>query len=79
MKRKTTAAAQETPDDLAARKRSHLDLCTARTSRSSGKTTLLEEVDFVHDALPELALDEVDARRALARQATCARRSSSPA
>src|SRR5262249_17404615 len=25
-----------------------------------GKTTLLECVDFVHDALPELALDEID-------------------
>ena len=41
---------------------------SARTSTSAserpveyaGKTTLLDEVDLVHDALPELAVDEVD-------------------
>jgi len=42
------------------RKRSHLELCEAGEVEFAGKTTLLEEVDLVHDALPELAVDEVD-------------------
>ena len=42
------------------RKRSHLELCQAEEVEYARKTTLLEEVDLVHDALPELAVDEVD-------------------
>jgi isopentenyl-diphosphate delta-isomerase len=42
------------------RKRSHLDLCETGAVEYAGKTTLLEDVDLVHDALPELAVDEVD-------------------
>jgi isopentenyl-diphosphate delta-isomerase len=42
------------------RKRSHLELCERADVEHAGKTTLLEEVELVHDALPELALDEVD-------------------
>jgi isopentenyl-diphosphate delta-isomerase len=44
---------------ISERKRSHLDLCERGEVEYSGKTTLLEEVDLVHNALPELAVDEV--------------------
>jgi isopentenyl-diphosphate Delta-isomerase len=42
------------------RKRSHLDLCERADVEHATKTTLLEEVELVHDALPDLALDDVD-------------------
>jgi len=42
------------------RKRAHLDLCEQAEVEYARKTTLLEEVELVHDALPELALAEVD-------------------
>jgi isopentenyl-diphosphate delta-isomerase len=47
-------------DTISDRKRSHLDVCEQGAVEYAGKTTLLEEVDLVHDALPELAVDEVD-------------------
>jgi isopentenyl-diphosphate delta-isomerase len=62
MKRRTAGAAQEVTDDVAARKQSHLDLCVREDVEAARKTTLFEEVDFVHDALPDLALDDVDCR-----------------
>jgi isopentenyl-diphosphate delta-isomerase len=37
-----------------------LDLCETGPVEYTGKTTLLEAVDLVHDSLPELAVDEVD-------------------
>jgi hypothetical protein len=46
--------------NIAERKQSHLDICAQGPVEYTGKTTLLEEVDLVHDALPELAVDEVD-------------------
>jgi len=48
------------PESISERKRSHLELCQAEEVEYSGKTTLFEEVDLVHDALPELAVGEVD-------------------
>jgi isopentenyl-diphosphate delta-isomerase len=42
------------------RKADHLDLCTDGDVAFRGKTNLFEAVEFVHDALPELAVDEVD-------------------
>lgn len=45
--------------DIAARKLSHLQLCTTRDVEAR-HSTLLEEVHLLHDALPELSLDEVD-------------------
>jgi len=42
------------------RKQSHLTLCQEADVEYTDTTTLLEEVAFVHDALPELAVDEVD-------------------
>ena len=50
---------------ISRRKRSHLDLCEQGPVEFAGKTTLLEEVDLVHDALPELAVGEVDVSTAL--------------
>jgi isopentenyl-diphosphate delta-isomerase len=42
------------------RKRSHLDLCATGDVEHLEKTTLFEEVEFVHDALSEVDLSEVD-------------------
>jgi isopentenyl-diphosphate Delta-isomerase len=42
------------------RKVDHVQLCVEENVEAKHKTTLLEEVDLVHRALPELALDEVD-------------------
>jgi isopentenyl-diphosphate delta-isomerase len=47
-------------DDIGSRKRDHLTLCADGEVEFTGKTTLFEDVEFVHDALPELAVDEVD-------------------
>ena len=47
-------------DTIGDRKRSHLDVCEQGAVEYAGKTTLLEEVDLVHDALPELAVEDVD-------------------
>ncbi|MFT5457437.1 MAG: isopentenyl-diphosphate delta-isomerase [Myxococcota bacterium] len=44
----------------ASRKADHLDLCATDDVAFHGKTTLLDQVSLVHDALPELAVDEVD-------------------
>jgi len=48
------------PESISDRKRSHLDVCEQGAVEYAGKTTLLEEVDLLHDALPELAVDEVE-------------------
>ncbi len=42
------------------RKRSHLDLCASGDVEHLDKTTLFEEVDFVHDSLSEIDLADVD-------------------
>lgn len=42
------------------RKRDHVDLVVRHDVRFRGKTTGLERYDFVHNALPEIDLDEVD-------------------
>ena len=42
------------------RKRSHLDLCASADVEHLDKTTLFEEVDFVHDSLSEIDLADVD-------------------
>jgi isopentenyl-diphosphate delta-isomerase len=42
------------------RKQAHLELCARESVEYAGKTTLLEEVELVHDALPELAVADVD-------------------
>jgi isopentenyl-diphosphate delta-isomerase len=42
------------------RKSSHLELCRNEEVEYQGKTTLFEEVDFLHNSMPELSLDEID-------------------
>jgi isopentenyl-diphosphate delta-isomerase len=45
---------------ISGRKADHLELCTSGDVSFRSKTTLLEQVELVHDALPELSLDEID-------------------
>lgn len=47
---------------ISKRKNDHLDLATHGDVGFRNKTTLLECVELVHDALPELSLDEIDLR-----------------
>jgi len=51
--------------DIGSRKSEHLDLCIEDDVAFQDKTNLFEEVQLVHDALPELALDEIDLRTEL--------------
>jgi len=46
--------------DISQRKVEHLDLCATDDVAFQGKTTLLEQVALVHEALPELAVSDVD-------------------
>lgn len=46
--------------DISARKAEHLDLCSTDDVAFRGKSTLLDEVQLVHDALPEMATGDVD-------------------
>ena len=62
MKRRVATPAAEAADELAARKQSHLDLCIREDVEAAEKTTLFEQVDLVHDALPDLSLDDVDCK-----------------
>lgn len=48
--------------DIYQRKRDHLDLCTYGEVDSGPRQGLFEEVQLIHDALPELALSELDLR-----------------
>ncbi len=46
--------------EISHRKQDHLDLCATGPVGYRDKTTLLECVQLVHDALPELSLDDID-------------------
>ncbi len=46
--------------DISKRKTDHIDLCATGDVGFRAKTTLFEEVELVHDALPELEVDDVD-------------------
>ncbi|MCK6508146.1 type 2 isopentenyl-diphosphate Delta-isomerase [Myxococcota bacterium] len=48
------------PASISSRKADHIDLCAQGDVAFRGKTTLLEAVELVHDALPDLAMAEVD-------------------
>ena len=48
------------PDVLRERKRSHLDLCSSEDVEYAAKTTLFEDVELLHNALPELSVDDID-------------------
>ena len=47
-------------DALRARKRAHLELCATQAVEYAGKTTLFEEIELIHNALPGLSLDDLD-------------------
>ncbi|MFM8409313.1 MAG: type 2 isopentenyl-diphosphate Delta-isomerase [Alphaproteobacteria bacterium] len=47
-------------DEIAERKQAHLDLCLREDVEALRKTTLLEEVELLHDAVPDLSLEEID-------------------
>jgi isopentenyl-diphosphate delta-isomerase len=51
--------------DIGSRKSEHLDLCIEDDVAFQDKTNLFEDVQLVHDALPELSLDEIDLRTEL--------------
>ncbi|MEZ4240895.1 MAG: type 2 isopentenyl-diphosphate Delta-isomerase [Myxococcota bacterium] len=46
--------------DISERKAEHLDLCATDDVAFRDRTTLLEQVGLVHDALPELAVADID-------------------
>jgi isopentenyl-diphosphate delta-isomerase len=46
--------------DIKSRKADHIALCETDDVAFQRKSNLLEQVDLVHDALPDLALDEID-------------------
>ncbi|MCS6797532.1 MAG: type 2 isopentenyl-diphosphate Delta-isomerase [Myxococcota bacterium] len=46
--------------EVGRRKDEHLELCATDEVSFRGRSTLLEHVRLVHDALPDLSLDEVD-------------------
>lgn len=54
------AAPEKSVRLLRDRKRSHLDLCQNEEVEYRGKTTLFEEVELVHNALPDLSLADLD-------------------
>jgi len=45
---------------ISKRKADHIDLCVAGDVSFARKTTLLEQVELLHDALPELHADQID-------------------
>ncbi len=45
---------------ISSRKDDHIALCETDEVAFQGKTNLLDDVDLVHDALPELAVDDID-------------------
>lgn len=52
--------------DISSRKVDHIELCARQAVESRTRTTLLEEVELLHDALPELSWDELDLSSELA-------------
>lgn len=51
-----------TESGISSRKVDHIRLCAEDQVEARGKTTLLEEVEFFHNSLPELHVDELDLR-----------------
>lgn len=53
-------ASNPTDPEISSRKADHIDLCVSGDVGFHAKTTLFDAVELVHDALPELSLDDVD-------------------
>src|SRR6185295_17155301 len=51
---------ENAPSGIRKRKSDHLELCASGEVEFRRKTTLLEEVELVHDALPDRHFDDVD-------------------
>src|ERR1700733_13432075 len=51
---------RDIPGTIGGRKADHLALCAEEDVGFRGRTTLLEQVRLVHDALPDMALGDVD-------------------
>jgi isopentenyl-diphosphate delta-isomerase len=51
--------------EIAERKADHIDLCATGDVGFKAKTTLFECVELIHDALPELSLEEIDTHATL--------------
>ncbi len=47
-------------EDISQRKVDHIELCAEDEVEYRGKTTLLEDVELLHDSLPELDFDAID-------------------
>lgn len=47
-------------DEISARKVDHLRLCAKEDVEARAKTTLLDDVELIHDSLPELSLDQIE-------------------
>src|SRR5690349_4225650 len=45
---------------ISERKADHIEICAKGDVGFRTKTTLLDQVELIHDALPELALDDID-------------------
>jgi len=48
------------PEGIKSRKAEHIALCETDEVAFQAKTTLLEDVELIHDALPEMALADID-------------------
>ena len=46
--------------NIGGRKADHIALCSDNGVAFRARTTLLEQVQFIHDALPDLSVDEID-------------------
>ena len=46
--------------DISQRKKDHIALCAGDNVGFRSKGTLLDQVELIHNAMPELHLDEVD-------------------
>ena len=45
---------------IGSRKTDHLNLCATAAVGFRSRTTMLEQVQFIHDALPDLSWDDLD-------------------
>jgi len=59
-RRAGSGTALPSDDAIAERKQAHLDLCLREDVEALRKTTLLEQVELLHDAVPDLSLEQVD-------------------
>ena len=57
------------------RKKEHLEICLDTESVTSASAPGSTAIVFVHNALPELDIDEIDLEHDVSRQATATRRS----